>query len=85
MSWLAPVTHSQPSQSQSQSQSQAQPDLTQSRRIHQIVRLKPEHYEEYKKCHADVWPEVKEQIQRSGIRDCKLRLFPFSWEEEMGF
>jgi hypothetical protein len=65
MSWLAPVTgNTKPSSSSSE-------DLSSARRMHQIVRLKPEYYEAYKKCHAEVWPEVKEQIRRSGIRDCE--------------
>ena len=41
------------------------------RRIHQIVKLKPEHYEEYKRCHQAVWPEVLQQIKASHIEDCK--------------
>ncbi|KAJ9160875.1 DUF718-domain-containing protein [Coniochaeta hoffmannii] len=37
------------------------------RRYAQIVKLKPEHVEEYKKVHAAVWPEVLKQI-----KDCKM-------------
>ena len=37
----------------------------------QIVKLKPEHVEEYKKCHAKVWPEVLKQIKDSNIEDCE--------------
>jgi L-rhamnose mutarotase len=44
------------------------------RRIGQWLYLKPECIEEYKKCHAAVWPEVLEQIKDSNIRDCKLLL-----------
>lgn len=40
------------------------------RRIGQLVYLKPECLEEYKKCHAAVWPEVLEQIKDSNIVDC---------------
>lgn len=45
----------------------------------QIVKLKPEHVEEYKKCHAKVWPEVLKQIKDSNIEDCELfcRFFAF--------
>lgn len=43
----------------------------QGRRIAQIVKLKPECVEEYKKCHAKVWPEVLKQIKNSNIEDCK--------------
>jgi hypothetical protein len=41
------------------------------RRYAQIVKLKPEYYEEYKKCHAAVWPEVLKQIKDCRIEDCK--------------
>jgi hypothetical protein len=47
------------------------------RRIGQWLYLKPESIEEYKKCHAAVWPEVLEQIKDSNIRDCDT-LFPRS-------
>jgi hypothetical protein len=40
------------------------------KRIHQIIKLKPEHYEAYKKCHAAVWHEVIEQIKKCHIEDC---------------
>lgn len=40
------------------------------RRIAQWLYLKPESIDEYKKCHAAVWPEVLEQIKDSNIRDC---------------
>lgn len=40
------------------------------RRIGQWLYLKAECIEEYKKCHAAVWPEVLEQIKDSNIRDC---------------
>ncbi|KAJ9608439.1 hypothetical protein H2200_007427 [Cladophialophora chaetospira] len=67
MSWLAPVNREPP-----------QPDLSQARRIHQIVKLRPEHYEAYKKCHAEVWPEVLEQIKRSNIVDYSISYDPGS-------
>jgi L-rhamnose mutarotase len=40
------------------------------RRIGQWVYLRPECIEEYKKCHAEVWPAVLEQIKDSNIKDC---------------
>lgn len=49
----------------------------QGRRVAQIVKLKPEHVEEYKKCHAKVWPEVLKQIKSSNIEDCEHN-FPSS-------
>jgi len=39
------------------------------KRYGQIVRLKPERYEEYKALHARVWPEVLETIRRCHIRN----------------
>lgn len=44
----------------------------QGRRVAQIVKLKPEFVEEYKKCHAKVWPEVLKQIKDSNIEDCEF-------------
>lgn len=40
------------------------------KRYAQIVKLKPEHYDEYKKVHAAVWPEVAKQIKNCNIIDC---------------
>lgn len=39
-----------------------------------MVKLRPECYEEYKKCHAAVWPEVLQQIKECNIEDCKSNL-----------
>ena len=39
-------------------------------RVAQFVYLKPEYIEEYKKCHAAVWPEVLQQIKECNITDC---------------
>ncbi|KAF2450075.1 L-rhamnose 1-epimeras-like protein [Karstenula rhodostoma CBS 690.94] len=44
------------------------------RRIGQWLYLKPEKIEEYKKCHAAVWPAVLEQIRGSNIRDYSIFL-----------
>ena len=33
------------------------------RRFAQIVKLKPEFEQQYKQCHANVWPEVLKQIR----------------------
>lgn len=41
------------------------------RRIGQWLYLKPERIEEYKQCHAAVWPEVLDQIKDSNIKDCE--------------
>ncbi|KAL2813708.1 hypothetical protein BJX63DRAFT_212906 [Aspergillus granulosus] len=42
------------------------------RRIAQIVHLKPSALAAYKECHANVWPEVLQQIKECNIRDCTL-------------
>ncbi|BCR86409.1 L-rhamnose mutarotase [Aspergillus chevalieri] len=42
------------------------------RRIAQIVHLKPSAVEAYKKCHAAVWPEVLQQIQDCNITDYSI-------------
>lgn len=44
----------------------------QGKRVAQIVKLKKEFVEEYKECHAKVWPEVLKQIKDSNIEDCEL-------------
>ncbi|KAF2259682.1 rhamnose mutarotase [Lojkania enalia] len=44
------------------------------RRIGQWVYLKPECIEEYKKCHAVVWPEILEQIKDSNVCDYSIYL-----------
>lgn len=40
------------------------------RRIGQWLYLRPDAIDEYKKCHAAVWPKVLEQIRDSNVRDC---------------
>lgn len=47
------------------------------KRFAQIVKLKPEHYAEYKKCHAAVWPEVAKQIKNCNIVDCTYETWRF--------
>ncbi|OAL43505.1 L-rhamnose 1-epimeras-like protein [Pyrenochaeta sp. DS3sAY3a] len=44
------------------------------RRIGQWIYLRPECIDEYKKCHAAVWPEVLEQIKDSNVRDYSIYL-----------
>ena len=46
------------------------------RRIGQWLYLRPECIDEYKKCHASVWPEVLEQIKDSNVRDCMSAISP---------
>lgn len=40
------------------------------RHVGQWLYLRAECIDEYKKCHAAVWPEVLEQIKDSNVRDC---------------
>lgn len=44
-------------------------------RIAQIVHLKPSAVAAYKRCHANVWPEVLQQIKDCNIKDCRLHAF----------
>jgi L-rhamnose mutarotase len=39
------------------------------KRVGQIIRLKPEKYDEYKAYHADVWPGVLAKIYEANIRN----------------
>jgi L-rhamnose mutarotase len=39
-----------------------------------VIGLKPEKISEYKRLHADVWPDVLEQISRSNIRNFSIFL-----------
>lgn len=41
------------------------------RRFASIIKLRPEHVDEYKAAHRDVWPEVLKEIKDCGIEDCK--------------
>lgn len=41
------------------------------RRFASIIKVRPECVKEYKAAHADVWPEVLQQIKDCGIEDCK--------------
>ncbi|HEX4203510.1 MAG TPA: L-rhamnose mutarotase [Ktedonobacteraceae bacterium] len=42
------------------------------RRIAQIVRVKPEHIEEYERIHEQVWPAVLETIHACNIRNYSI-------------
>lgn len=41
-------------------------------RYGQIIRLKPEKYEEYKKLHAAVWPGVLKKIKECNIQNYSI-------------
>lgn len=56
-------------------------------RYAQIITLKPSKIDEYKKLHADVWPEVKKMITECNIRNYSIYLkdgFLFSYYEYIG-
>jgi len=42
------------------------------KRYGQVIHLKPEKYEEYKKLHAAVWPGVLDMIHRCNIRNYSI-------------
>jgi L-rhamnose mutarotase len=42
------------------------------KRFGQLIKLKPEKYEEYKKLHAAVWPEVLKMITECNIRNYSI-------------
>ena len=44
------------------------------RRFGQILKLKPEHRDEYVREHAAVWPDVLAQIRRSNLRNYSIFL-----------
>ena len=39
-----------------------------------VIGLRPEHMAEYKRLHADVWPQVLAQIKASNIRNYSIYL-----------
>jgi L-rhamnose mutarotase len=40
--------------------------------VGQQIGLKPEMYEEYKKYHADIWPEIASKISECNIRNYSI-------------
>ena len=42
------------------------------KRYGQLIGLKPEHYDEYVKAHADVWPGVLDMIRQCNIRNYSI-------------
>ncbi len=42
------------------------------KRVGQIIRLKPEKYEEYKQLHAAAWPEVLATLHKANIRNFSI-------------
>jgi L-rhamnose mutarotase len=44
------------------------------KRMGMMVRIRPQHIDEYKKAHAEVWPSVLAQIARSNIKNYSIFL-----------
>ena len=42
------------------------------RRIGQLLGLRPERLEEYKRYHVKIWPEIAEAIAKAGIRNYSI-------------
>ncbi|GMA60750.1 L-rhamnose mutarotase [Alicyclobacillus fastidiosus] len=52
-----------------------------------VIRVKPEKLEEYKRLHADVWPDVKKMITECNIQNYSIyhkEGFLFSYFEYVG-
>ena len=43
-------------------------------RMGMVIGIKPEKIEEYRKLHADAWPEILDRISRSSIRNYSIFL-----------
>ena len=43
-------------------------------RVAQVIRLRPEAEAEYRRIHAEVWPDVLDQIRRSNLRNYSIFL-----------
>ena len=57
------------------------------KRYGQVIKVKPDKIEEYKKLHAAVWPEVKKMITECNIRNYSIYLKDrclFSYYEYIG-
>jgi len=57
------------------------------KRFGQLIGLRPEALEEYKRHHAAVWPEILEAIRRAGIRNYSIFHFRghlFAYFEYLG-
>ena len=57
-------------------------------RFGQVIGVKPEHLDEYKRLHADVWPEVLQMIAACNIRNYSIYVLNdntlFSYFEYVG-
>ena len=37
-----------------------------------VLKVRPEHFEEYKRYHADVWPDILEMIHKCNMRNYSI-------------
>ncbi|WWC60117.1 uncharacterized protein I303_102681 [Kwoniella dejecticola CBS 10117] len=51
------------------------PKTDQGKRICQVIRVKPERLDEYKKVHAAVWPEVLGALRKAHVVDYSIHFF----------
>ncbi|WVQ79158.1 hypothetical protein IAT38_001254 [Cryptococcus sp. DSM 104549] len=51
------------------------PKTNEGKRICQVVKVRPEHLEAYKKCHAAVWPEVLGALRKAHVVDYSIHFF----------
>ena len=49
-------------------------------RIGFLIRVKPAKLEEYKRIHADVWPDLLAELKKAGMRNYSLWLRPDGME-----
>lgn len=42
------------------------------KRFGQVIGVRPEHFERYKKYHSEVWPEVLDMIKKCNIRNYSI-------------
>lgn len=45
-------------------------------RIGFLIKVKPDKLDEYKRLHAEIWPELLEELSRAGMRNYSLWLRP---------
>ncbi|TXT04256.1 hypothetical protein VHUM_04254 [Vanrija humicola] len=51
------------------------PRTDEGQRICQVVKLKPEHADEYIRLHADVWPAVLDALRKANFVDYSVHYF----------
>ncbi|KAK1920978.1 rhamnose mutarotase [Papiliotrema laurentii] len=51
------------------------PRTDEGKRICQVIKVRPEHLDEYKRVHANVWPEVLATLRRAKIVDYSIHYF----------